>query len=160
MQVRKSGTTSRAVLCHFVLLPISGFTSQVLYPGLPTLQSPMEPCIGSHPCTRDVRALFDGCLQATICQGLACRAQHTPAGPLILVGSSQHGDIPAVPCHAKLGCQPGTQTQSSWFQVQGSGTKGCFDSLTLQVCPWSGQFAVSSFTSTSSMGVIQRHISS
>lgn len=36
-------------------------------------------------------------------------------------------------CHAKLGCQPGTQTQSSWIQVQESRIRGCFHSLTLSL---------------------------
>lgn len=146
MQIRKSGTTCRTVLCHFVLLTISSLTSQVLYPGLPTQQSPVEPCTGSHPCTREVRALFDICLQATICHGLACCAHHTPASPLILVGSSQRGDTLAVPCAMpSWAVSQGHKHKSSWLQVQRSRTKGCFHSLTLQVCRWSGQIAVFQF---------------
>lgn len=92
LQIRKSGNHMQDCA-----MPFCGFAHFKLHPGLATLQSPMEPCAGSHPCTREVRALFDVCLQTSICHGLTCCAHHAPAG-LILLWSSQHGDILAVPC--------------------------------------------------------------
>lgn len=64
-----------------------------------------------------------------------------PSWP-ILVASSRHGDILEAPCHARLGCQPGAQTQSRWLQEQGAAAKGYFHSCNLQVCPRPGQTAV------------------
>lgn len=63
-------------------------------------------------------------------------------------------------CHAKLGCQPGTQTQSSWIQVQESRIRGCFHSLTLKVCCCSGQIPVFQFHKHQLHRGIQRPISS
>lgn len=63
-------------------------------------------------------------------------------------------------CHAKRGCQPGTQTQSSWIQVQESRIRGCFHSLTLKVCCCSGQITVFQFHKHQLHRGIQRPISS
>lgn len=155
MQIRKSRTTCRTVQWHFVLLPISNLISQVLYPGLPTVRSPMEPCTGSHHCTREARALFSVCLQATICHRQMLCSSHS-SWPSHLVGTSQPGDILAEPCAMpSWAVSLGHKHSLAGSRCRDQRQKGVFIALPFKFATGLGKLQFSSFTSISSVRVFK-----